>query len=137
MQKTANQFIKKLYALAPGTYKVMDRADVVTGNRGIRSVGFTVPKYDNDKLSTSTLIMASKLRSTTERDIGGMFVIGDAKVIPNLSGEYQKGQEVGIYMQVYNAGIDQTTLRPAVDVEYVLIERRQRTARIKRKIGKV
>ena len=51
-----------------------------------------------------------------------MFVIGDAKVIPNLSGEYLKGQDVGIYMQVYNAGIDQTTLRPAVDVEYILMK---------------
>ena len=51
-----------------------------------------------------------------------MFVIGDTKVIPNLSGEYQKGQDIGIYMQVYNAGIDQTTLRPAVDVEYTLMK---------------
>jgi 5-hydroxyisourate hydrolase-like protein (transthyretin family) len=25
-------------------------------------------------------------------------------------------------MQIYNAGIDQTTLRPAVDVEYVLLK---------------
>ena len=114
---------QKLYALAPGTYKVdVIVRDVVTGNKGIQSVGFTVPKYDNEKLSTSTLIMATKLRSTTDKDIGGMFVIGDAKVIPNLSGEYQKGQDVGIYMQVYNAGVDQTTLRPAVDVEYVLIK---------------
>lgn len=114
---------QKLYALAPGTYKVdVIVRDVVTGNRGIRSVGFTVPKYDNEKLSTSTLILAGKLRTTTDNDIGGMFVIGDAKVIPNLSGEYQKGQDVGIYMQVYNAGIDQTTLRPAVDVEYVLMK---------------
>ena len=58
--------------------------------------------------------------TTTERDIGQMFVIGNAKVIPNLSGVYQDGQEVGVYLQVYNAGIDQTTLRPAVDVDYVL-----------------
>ena len=50
-----------------------------------------------------------------------MFVIGNAKVIPNLSGVYKQGQEVGVYLQVYNAGIDQTTLRPAVDVEYVLL----------------
>ena len=49
-----------------------------------------------------------------------MFVIGNAKVIPNLSGVYKQGQEVGVYLQVYNAGIDQTTLRPAVDVNYVL-----------------
>jgi hypothetical protein len=66
------------------------------------------------------LILASKLRTTTERDIGSAFVIGNAKVIPNLSGRYKQGQELGLYMQVYNAGVDQTTLRPAVDVEYVL-----------------
>jgi hypothetical protein len=64
--------------------------------------------------------LASKLRTTTEGDIGAMFVIGGAKVIPNLAGTYKKGQEIGIYMQVYNAGIDQTTLRPAVDVQYLL-----------------
>jgi 5-hydroxyisourate hydrolase-like protein (transthyretin family) len=68
------------------------------------------------------MILASKMRSTNERDIGGMFVIGNAKVIPNLSGEYKQGQDVGVYMQVYNAGIDQTTLRPAVDVDYVLVK---------------
>jgi len=112
---------QKAIALIPGTYKVdVVVRDVRSGNKGIRSIGFTVPKYDEKKLDTSTLIMASKLRSTNEADIGGMFVIGSAKVIPNLTGTYKKGQEVGIYMQVYNAGIDQTTLRPAVDVQYVL-----------------
>jgi len=50
----------------------------------------------------------------------GQFVIGTTKVIPNVSGIYKRGQPVGIYLQVYNAGIDQTTLRPSVDVEYVL-----------------
>jgi hypothetical protein len=54
-----------------------------------------------------------------------MFIIGNAKVIPNLSGVYKKGQELGVYLQVYNAEIDQTTLRPAVEVEYVLTEKRQ------------
>lgn len=112
---------QKAIALAPGTYKVdVVVRDVRSGNKGIRSIGFTVPRYDDKKLDTSTLILASKLRTTNERDIGGMFVIGSAKVIPNLAGTYKKGQEVGIYMQVYNAGIDQTTLRPAVDVTYIL-----------------
>ncbi len=112
---------QKAIALTPGTYKVdVVVRDVGTGNRGIRSIGFTVPKYSENKLSTSTLILASTLRSTTERDIGGSFVIGTAKVIPNLSGVYKKGQDVGLYLQVYNTGIDQTTLRPAVDVVYVL-----------------
>lgn len=112
---------QKAMALTPGTYKydIVVR-DVSSGNRGIVSMGFTVPRYDEKKLSTSTLILATKLRQTTDRDIGGMFVIGGAKVIPNLGSTYRKGQEVGIYLQVYNAGIDQTTLRPAVDVNYVL-----------------
>jgi GWxTD domain-containing protein len=112
---------QKAMALTPGTYKydIVVR-DVSSGNRGIVSMGFTVPRYDEKKLSTSTLILATKLRQTTDRDIGGMFVIGGAKVIPNLGSTYRKGQEVGIYLQVYNAGIDQTTLRPAVDVSYIL-----------------
>jgi len=112
---------QKAIALAPGTYKVdVVVRDVETGNKGIVSRGFAVPRYDEKKLSTSTLVLTSKLRSTNERDIGQMFVIGNAKVIPNLTGTYKVGQEVGIYLQVYNAGVDQTTLRPAVDVHYVL-----------------
>jgi GWxTD domain-containing protein len=112
---------QKAIALTPGTYKVdVVVRDVNTGNKGIQSLGFTVPRYDDKKLSTSSMILTTKLRTTNERDIGQMFVIGNAKVIPNLSGVYRQGQEVGIYLQVYNAEIDQTTLRPAVDVEYVL-----------------
>jgi len=121
--KDRKSVYQKAIALTPGTYKVdVVVRDVVSGNRGIRSLGFTVPKYEESKLDTSTLILASTLRTTTERDIGGSFVIGTAKVIPNLSGVYKKGQPVGIYMQIYNAGIDQTTLRPSVDVNYVLLK---------------
>ncbi|MDQ3129507.1 MAG: GWxTD domain-containing protein [Acidobacteriota bacterium] len=110
-------------ALTPGTYKVdVVVRDVVSGNKGVVSKGFTVPRYDEKKLSTSTLILASTLRTANERDIGARFIIGNAKVIPNLSGIYRKGQQVGIYLQVYNAEIDQTTLRPAVEVEYVLMK---------------
>ncbi len=112
---------QKAIALTPGTYKVdVVVRDVGTGNKGIVNMGFTVPRYDEKKLSTSSLVLTSKLRSTNERDIGQMFVIGNSKVVPNLGGVYKQGQEVGIYLQVYNAEIDQTTLRPAVDVTYIL-----------------
>lgn len=112
---------QKAIALTPGVYKVdVVVRDVNTGTRGIQNLGFTVPKYDDKKLSTSSLILASKLRSTTERDIGQQFVIGNTKVIPNLSGIFKQGQDVGFYLQVYNAEIDQTTLRPAVDVDYII-----------------
>lgn len=109
--------------LAPGVYRVdVVVRDVESGKRGVVSKGFTVPKYDSEKLSTSTLVLASRLYTLNDREIGGQFTIGDKKVIPNVSGVYKKGAEMGIYMQIYNAGIDQTTLRPSVDVEYILLK---------------
>jgi hypothetical protein len=39
-----------------------------------------------------------------------------------VSGVYRRGAPVGVYLQIYNAGIDQTTLRPSVDVEYALLK---------------
>lgn len=42
--------------------------------------------------------------------------------MPNIAGVYHRGAPVGIYLQVYNTGIDQTTLRPSVDVEYALMK---------------
>ncbi len=114
---------QKAIALTPGTYKVdVVVRDVKSGSKGIVNMGFQVPKYDEKKLSTSSMVLTSTLRTTSEADIGRKFVIGNAKVIPNLASTYRQGEEVGIYMQVYNAQIDQTTLRPAVDVDYILTQ---------------
>jgi GWxTD domain-containing protein len=114
---------QKAVALAPGTYKVdVIVRDVASGATGVRHQGFTVPKYDSQKLSTSTLVLAAKLESMVNQPAVGQFIIGQTKVIPNVSGVYLKGQPVGVYLQVYNAGIDQTTLRPSVDVEYALMK---------------
>ena len=111
---------QKAIALEPGNYRVdVVVRDVKTGNKGIKNLGFVVPRYDDKKLSTSSLILATKLRATTDADNGSQFVIGKEKVIPNLAGIFRQGEPVGIYLQIYNAGIDQTTLRPAVDVVYV------------------
>ena len=112
---------QKAVPLAPGTYKVdVIVRDVASGATGVQHIGFTVPKYDPQKLSTSTLVLAAKLETFVDQPAVGQFVIGQTKVIPNVSGIYRRGQPVGVYMQVYNAGIDQTTLRPSVDAEYVL-----------------
>jgi hypothetical protein len=112
---------QKALPLAPGTYKVdVVVRDVASGATGIRHIGFTVPRYDAKQLSTSTIVLAAKLQGLGDQPAVGQFVIGQNKVIPNLSGIYRRGEPVGLYLQVYNAGIDQTTLRPSVDVDYVL-----------------
>ena len=113
----------KSVVLGPGHY----RADVIvrdtgSGATGVRHFGFQVPKYEDNKLGTSSMILAVKLENMEGKDAFGPFMIGQNKVIPNLTGQFQQGQPVGVYLQVYNAGIDQTTLRPSVDVEYALLK---------------
>jgi GWxTD domain-containing protein len=112
----------KAIILPPGRYRVdLSVRDIESGATGIQHIGFEVPKFPSDQLAVSSLILAAKLerresQSTTD------FVIGTTKVIPNISGVYARMQPIGIYLQIYNAAVDQTTLRPAVDVEYVLLK---------------
>jgi 5-hydroxyisourate hydrolase-like protein (transthyretin family) len=114
---------QKAVALSPGRYRVdVIVRDIASGATGVRHMGFEVPKYDAAKLSTSTLILAVKLQGLGDQPAVGMFTIGNVKVIPNVSGSYHRGSPIGVYMQIYNAGVDQTTLRPSVDVEYALMK---------------
>jgi GWxTD domain-containing protein len=129
--KNRKSAYQKALALAPGTYKVdVIVRDVQSGATGIRHLGFTVPKYDAKQLSTSTLVLAARLEGLGDRPAVGQFVIGQVKVIPNISATYHRGAPLGLYMQVYNAGIDQTTLRPSVDVEYVFTQNGKEISKI-------
>lgn len=112
----------KTLILEPGRYRLdVVVRDITSGATGKKQLGFHVPRYEPHELGTSSVVLAARLEDMSGRPAVGQFVIGTTKVIPNLSGIYQKGRPVGIYLQVYNAGIDQTTLRPAVDVEYTLL----------------
>ena len=120
--KNRKSAYQRVLPLSPGNYKVdLLIRDINSGAQTVKSVGFEVPKYAPDKLATSTLVLAVKLQALNDQ-LPGMFSIGPFKVLPNVAGTYKRGQDVGIYMQVYNAGIDQTTLRPSVDVEYALLK---------------
>ena len=113
---------QKAVPLPPGHYRVdVLVRDVASGAASIHHVGFAVPKFGTD-LASSSLILASLIEQVSDVPSSRQFLIGDKKVIPNLSATYHRGAPVGIYMQIYNAGIDQTTLRPSVDVEYALIK---------------
>jgi hypothetical protein len=113
----------KSFILDPGHYRLdLLVRDTDSGATGVQHVGFKVPAFPQNKLAASSIVLAAKLEDTSATGSGSRFVIGTTKVIPNLSGEFRRGQPVGIYLQVYNAAIDQTTLRPAVDVEYFLLK---------------
>jgi GWxTD domain-containing protein len=124
---TSTKMRKSVYArafvLEPGRYRVdVVLRDVWSGAMGRQQVTLIVPDYPSDRLTTSSLVLAAKLENAKDGVAGGPFFIGTTKVIPNLTGVYQRNEPVGIYMQVYNAGIDQTTLKPAADAEYVLLK---------------
>jgi hypothetical protein len=113
---------QKALSLSPGRYRVdLVVRDVESGAASPLHVGFEVPKFGSS-LTSSSLILASALEQVSDVPASRQFVIGDKKVIPNLTGTYHLGARVGFYLQIYNAQIDQTTLRPAVDVEYVLLK---------------
>jgi hypothetical protein len=118
--------------LPPGNYKIdVVVRDVNSGKTGVLRKGFTVPKYEEGKLSTSTLILAAKIEPLNGRQSTGRFVLGSLKVIPNATGEFKQNQPLGVYMQIYNVGIDQTTLRPSADIEYVISQKSKVVMRIK------
>lgn len=124
-QLDAGQKAKSVYnrdlILPPGTYKVdLVVRDVNSGRTDIKHQGFVVPKYSESDLSSSTLVLASRLEPLNGRLATGSFVRGQMKVIPNATAEYKADQTLGLYMQVYNVAIDQATLRPSVDIEYVI-----------------
>ena len=113
----------RAFILDPGRYKVdVIVRDVQSGATGVRREGFEVPKFPENRLSASSIMLAAKLEKIESGARAGQFSIGTNKVIPNLSRVFRRNDPVGVYLQIYNAAIDQTTLRPAADAEYVLLK---------------
>lgn len=130
-QQKSSAYQKNL-VLPPGTYKLdMVVRDVVSGKTGVMKLGFVVPRYTEGELSTSSLILATKLEPLNGRMPTGQFVLGSMKVIPNASGIFKQDQTLGLYLQVYNVAIDQATLRPSVDIEYIVTQKDKQIMRIK------
>jgi GWxTD domain-containing protein len=128
----AKSVYQKDIVLAPGNYKIdLVVRDVNSGRTDVKKVGFRVPKYPEGELESSSLVLASKLEPLGGKLATGPFVRGDRKVIPNATGNFKQDQTMGVYMQVYNVAIDQATLRPSVDVEYVITQKDKEVARFK------
>jgi len=45
-------------------------------------------------------------------------VIGDTKVRPRLSESFSRDEKMGIYMQLYNFGLDEKTHKPMAQIQY-------------------
>jgi GWxTD domain-containing protein len=118
----------KALPLRAGRYKLYVAVKDVNGDRkGIWSRSVVVPEFSDDKLSTSTLIVADDMEPVPTKAIGtGMFVIGAMKIRPRVAPadgkpalfKKDKDQKLNFWMQVYNLGVDEKTHKPSATFEY-------------------
>lgn len=123
---------QKNIVLPPGRYKIdVVSRDTVSGKTGILHHSFEVPRYQEKQFATSTLILAASIEPLDNKAIpAGQFIIGRYKVKPFVSGVYRPGQNLALFLQVYDADMDQATLQPALKVEYSISKGGQEVAHI-------
>ncbi len=121
----------KALPLRPGRYKIEVAVKDVNGDRkGLWSRGIVVPEYSDDKLSTSSLIVADQMEPVPTKDVStGSFVIGVTKVRPRVAPadgkpalfKRSRDQKVNFWMQVYNLGVDEKTHKPSATFEFDIV----------------
>ena len=117
----------KAVPLPPGLYKV----DIVIkdvnnpDHIGTYRRSINVPKFDDDQLAHSSLILADQMERVPSKDIGaGNFVIGNTRIRPRVSANqsvpitFHRSQNLNFWMQVYNLGIDEKSKQNGATIEY-------------------
>ncbi|MGO8793953.1 MAG: GWxTD domain-containing protein [Candidatus Sulfotelmatobacter sp.] len=121
----------KALPLRPGRYKVDIAVKDVNGDRkGVWSRGIMVPEYSDDKLATSSLIVADVMEPVPTKDVStGQFVIGLNKVRPRVApadgkpATFKRAHDpkVNFWLQVYNLGVDEKTHKASATFEYDIV----------------
>src|SRR6202047_1663675 len=113
---------QKAVPLRPGLYRLdIVIKDVKSGNVGVINTRLQVPKFDDDTLEASSLILADQLEHVPAKQIGhGQFGLGSSKVRPKLDGEFASNVKLGIYMQVYNLKPDDKTHKSSATFQFTV-----------------
>ena len=98
----------------------------VNGDRtGSWQHAIVIPDFSEDKLSSSTLIIADQMEPVATKNVGtGNFVIGTTKVRPRVAPSdgkpisFKRNQKLNFWMQVYNLSVDEKTHKPSATIEY-------------------
>jgi len=115
---------QKSIPLAPGKYRLNVVAkDVVGGTMNNYEVALDIPHFDDEKLSSSSLILADIIEKVPTKSIGtGQFVIGSSKVRPRIDGVFKRDEKLGIYTQLYNFASDEKTRKPNATIDYEIVK---------------
>jgi len=119
----------KAVPLKSGRYRLDLVVKDVNGDRmGTWSRSIIVPDFSDEKLASSSLIVADDVEAVPSKSVGtGMFVIGTTKVRPRVAPSdgkpmsFKRGQKVNFWMQVYNLSVDEKTHKPSATFEYDIV----------------
>jgi GWxTD domain-containing protein len=126
-----SQLYWKALPLRPGRYRVdIAIKDVNNPDHvGIWAQGVNVPKFDDDKLSASSLILADKMERVPAKQIGtGNFIISNTFIRPRVTANaatpvsFHRDQNLNFWMQVYNLGIDEKSKQNSAKITYQIID---------------
>ena len=89
---------------------------------GVLKTQVTVPDYYNGELNTSAVLVAEKVNMLTapismEEARERPFAFGMQELLPAVDMEFKKAEELSIFFQVYNAGLDAAG-KPNLTLEY-------------------
>jgi len=115
---------QKSIPLPPGTYRLnVVVKDIVGGNMNNYETALNVPHVDNEKLSSSTIVLADQIEKVPTHSIGtGQFVIGTTKVRPRVTESFKRDEKMGIFFKLYNFGPDEKTQKPSGQIEYQVVK---------------
>jgi len=113
---------QKIVPLRPGLYKLdLVLKDIHSGNVGTISQRLQVPRFPDDKLQLSSLILADIVENLPSSQIGsGSFILGSNKVRPNVNDDFRKDRILNLWFQVYNLKLDEGTKKPSATVETLI-----------------
>jgi GWxTD domain-containing protein len=127
----------KALPLPPGHYR-LDIAVKDANNKdhkGYFGASLNVPEFNDEHLSTSSLILADQMNMVDSHSIGsGSFVIGNTYIRPRVSSglnkpvQFLRSQQLNFWMQVYNLGIDEATKSNQATVTYQILKTTPATA---------
>jgi hypothetical protein len=96
--------------------------DVNGGNIGTIKQRLSVPRFPEEGLAMSTMVLADKLEPLPPRSISPdiRFVLGDHFVRPSVKAEFLQDQALKIWTQAYGLKVDEKTHKPSATVEIVV-----------------
>ncbi|MFQ5739694.1 MAG: GWxTD domain-containing protein [Acidobacteriota bacterium] len=115
---------QKVLTLAPGRYKLdFVVKDLGSGDVGTLSRAIHLRAPETGKMAAGSIVLAKQLEPLGAfPEKPKTFVIGDVRVVPNVSRRFAVSDPLGIYLQIYHPSLDSSTLTPAVSVEYTILE---------------